>query len=168
MVGAEHTARAHAGLHEGSISVGAGGGSGPRRIRASSRRRAMTGGSRMNNSSLSTPGCYRSGLLGLSGSVRAVRAWMAMMFWRRRAIGRGVKTHNSNAKVVVSQRAGRAPETLISVYTGAIARFLVGNSPFKCLYVIQRAGSREAASGALVSRAPPAPYAAHWSCELGP
>ena len=123
----------------------------------------------MNNSSLSTPGCYRSGLLGLSGSVKAVRAWMVMMFWRRRAIGRGVNTHTHNAKVVVSRRVqGAQPEALISVYTGAIARFLVGNSPFKCLYVIQRAGSREAASGALVSRAPPAPYAAHWSCELGP
>ena len=95
---------------------------------------------------------------------------MATVFWRTGTIGRGVKTHNSNAKVVVSQRAGRAPETLISVYTGAIARFLVGSVPFKCLYVIQRTGqaTEKAASGALVSRAPPAPYAAHWSCELGP
>jgi hypothetical protein len=100
MVGAEHTERRHTGLHEGSISVGAGGGSGPRRIRTLSRRRAMTAGRRMNNSSLSTPTCSRSGLFGLTGSVEAVRVWMAMMFWRRSTIGRGVNTHNSTATVL--------------------------------------------------------------------
>ena len=46
------------------------------------------------------------------------------------------------------------------LHTGAIARFLVGNSPFLCLYVIQRphrqpaAEGSTAAAGALGSRVP--------------
>jgi hypothetical protein len=66
MVGAEDTERRHTGLHEGSISVGAGGGSGPRRNRALSRRRARTGARGMNNYSLSTATCWRSELVGLT------------------------------------------------------------------------------------------------------
>lgn len=99
MVGAEDTERRHTGLHEGSISVGAGGGSGPRRNRASSRRRARTAGRGMNNSSLSTATCWRSGLVGLMVSVEAVRG-AATMFWRRSAVGRGVRTLNSTAEVL--------------------------------------------------------------------
>lgn len=92
----------------------------------------------MNNNSLSTATCWRSGLVGLAVLVEAVRRGRVMEFWRRSAVGRGVKTRslNRHGEGVVSQRAGRAPGTLVSVYTGAIARFLVGNSCFKCLYVI--------------------------------
>jgi hypothetical protein len=111
MVGAEHTERRHTGLHEGSISVGAGGGSGPRRIRALSRRRALAAGRRMNNSSVSTPTCYRSGPLGLTGSVEAVSVRIAMVFWReKRDRSRGQQTHNSTARVLYHSVQGAHQE----------------------------------------------------------
>jgi hypothetical protein len=82
------------------------------------------------------------------------------------------RTHaHTHTAGVVSQRIGSAPGIPISVYTGAVARFLVGNSPSTCPYVIwqRQAGEKGAAGGgALVSRAPPAPMQRQWTCKLGP
>jgi hypothetical protein len=55
---------------------------------------------------------------------------------------------------VVSQRAGSAPGDLISDHTGAIARFLVGNSLFECRYVIQNGRQVGEAAAARWTRVP--------------
>jgi len=80
------------------------------------------------------------------------------MLWRRKAV-RGVNTEYTAS--VVPQRAGSAPGTLISVYTGAIARFLVGNSPFNACTSFEGTGKSERLQAAGWSRlAPPAPLQA--------
>jgi hypothetical protein len=135
LVGAEHTARTHAGLHKGSISVGAGGG-GPRQIRRAVamsallvRRRAVAAVQSEQYSPFPRLTLKSRALLAGDDDLR-----------RSSVVGglaeKGVAGSRHYTASVVSQRAGSAPGDLISVYTGAIARFLVGNSPSTCRYVI--------------------------------
>jgi hypothetical protein len=81
---------------------------------------------------------------------------------------KGVAGSRQYTASVVAQRAGSTPGDLISVYTGAIARFLVGNLPFNAGTSFKSAGKSERLQRRAGLACPASFYAQHWGCKLGP
>lgn len=131
LVGAGHTERRHTGLHGGSISVGASvaGGGGPRRGRCWT---AAHRGSRweVNNMPDSAPCLLRSRATADGRPVAGCGGE------GRRGVARRTRG--------VARRAARSGSrsASLSVYTGAIARILVGDSAFKCCDVTRGSPGR--------------------------
>jgi hypothetical protein len=88
-------------------------------------------------------------------------------WWRRRA-SRGQAPQLCTTTEQQQQAQKQQPSISMSIYTRPIARFLVGNGPFKCPYVMPICKAADAAGGgALVSRAPPALLCVHRPARLG-